>query len=87
MKTPRHRKKKSELVHDHLFRGAFSLKPIVQAHLLEALSLETMATLDLDSLELASETHIDGDLRAAFSGTSTVSQKYCGHTCPNLSMF
>ena len=53
MKTTSRRKKKSELEHDHLFRGAFSLKPIVRAHLLDALLPEQVAVLDLDSLDLA----------------------------------
>lgn len=63
----RHRKQKSELEHDRLFRGVFSIRPLVQVHLEDALPPEAAEVLNLDSLLLCSDSHVDGNLKAAFS--------------------
>lgn len=41
--------------------------PLVRAHLEDALPPETATALDLDSLLLCSDSHVDGSLKDAFS--------------------
>lgn len=53
--------------HDHLFRGAFSIKLIAQTHLQEVMPAGVLSELELDSLNLLSESYVDGELKSTFS--------------------
>ena len=67
MKKRKPARSKTEREHDNLFRGAFSINMLATAHLQEVLPSEILKELDLETMQLSSESYVDGDLKAGFS--------------------